>query len=126
MSPQTLAIPDSMSSDTSVGISDGVRLECSPQLNHSINLSLLYGPHALCTQSFPPPTPPATVSKGTMKFLAPNLIDASLEIEVDFPEGEVTASAGHIKTYNRQTKDWCTVLAADDELLMRFAPCGGL
>jgi hypothetical protein len=53
------------------------------------------------------------------------MLEASLALEVDFPQGQVTATDGFLKTYNPHTKSWCMVLEPKGELLMRFAPCGG-
>ena len=54
MSPQATGIPDAISSENCVDISYGVRLECEPQRDQSISLTLLYGPHRVATQNFPP------------------------------------------------------------------------
>jgi hypothetical protein len=125
MSPLATGIPDAISSENCVDISYGVRLECEPQQDQSISLTLLYGPHRVATQNFPP-TPTGAPSAGQLACDVDKLIKSDLTVSVDYFKGEVTGTGGAIETYSPPKADWCTTLAPKNELLMRFAPCAGL
>jgi len=125
MSPQATGIPDAISSENCVDISYGVRLECEPQRDQSISLTLLYGPHRVATENFPPSATGAP-SEGPLQCNVDKMIKSDLTVSVDYFRGEVKGTGGAIETYSPPNQSWCTTLAPKGELLMRFAPAAGV
>ena len=94
----------------------GVELRCSvPSLDGSVRVAVAFLGRELFSSVFRPDGPPHAVRHDG------DLVDVSLELEVDAFDGEV-AVGGHLRVRPPFDDDWHTVLDVDREVLLRFSP----